>query len=443
MNGINGHYLQYIIDNDHGKTEEVLAAVAYATQSSLLFDWCWNNKIPLTFYGRLDDGIAVSSSILDGFIKRRSQRYICRLVQHHHAKVIWWKGSGLYIGSANLSGSAWYSNVETGCFFDESEITDEMANDIDDLFQLLQDKSTPLTDELFNAVKKRERALHLSKPNADEFWGCPAIKKWSGLVQTAPKSAKARQRSKFLDEWHSTLQELRDIGDRISKEGNRPAWVHESTPRGAQVDQFLHAHYYNNTFDGRNAKYNDYYIKNKDRKENALDEAIHWWSRLPNAPHGEDVMLNDTGPALMSALSKESLASMTIESFAMICGGVHAIKDYARRVDNHKVGLPSGGQYTVQDKVDALSKMIWSDVSLGGYNVCQVIDHVLYGGSPDHLPERIWDAVTDPKWKIRGLAISSFGELVGWALPDRFPPRNGRTSKALKSLGYDVTIHAE
>ncbi len=33
--------------------------------------------------------------------------------------------------------------------------------------------------------------------------------------------------------------------------------------------------------------------------------------------------------------------------------------------------------------------------------------------------------------------------MVGWALPDHFPPRNGRTSKALKALGDDVTIHVE
>jgi len=49
------------------------------------------------------------------------------IIQHHHAKVIWWREYGLYIGSANLTASAWYKNVEAGCFFPESEISDEMA----------------------------------------------------------------------------------------------------------------------------------------------------------------------------------------------------------------------------------------------------------------------------------------------------------------------------
>src|SRR5262245_60663222 len=134
MGGINGHYLRNITENDAERTEQVLAAVAYAKDASLLFDWCWQHKIPLTYYGRLDDTVPVSVPILTGFLKRKSARYICRLVQHHHAKVIWWRGVGAYIGSANLTSSAWYKNIEAGCFFPDEEIDDEMANDLLDLF---------------------------------------------------------------------------------------------------------------------------------------------------------------------------------------------------------------------------------------------------------------------------------------------------------------------
>src|SRR6056297_1813180 len=114
MGGINGNYLRNITENAASETQEVLAAVAYATDSALLFDWCWKNAIPLKFYGRLDDGVAVSTSILSSFLSRKSARFQCRLVQHHHAKVIWWREYGLYIGSANLTASAWYKNVEAG-----------------------------------------------------------------------------------------------------------------------------------------------------------------------------------------------------------------------------------------------------------------------------------------------------------------------------------------
>jgi hypothetical protein len=78
-----------------------------------------------------------------------------------------------------------------------------------------------------------------------------------------------------------------------------------------------------------------------------------------------------------------------------------------------------------------------------GVRVKTLLGRVLYGGSNEQLPERLWESVTDPRRRVDGLGISALGELVGWALPDRFPPRNGRTSKALRSLGYDVTVHVE
>ncbi len=442
MGGINGHYLRNITENSAQNTEQVLAAVAYATDARLLFDWCWDNTIPLRFYGRLDDGVAVSVPILTSFLSKKSPNFVCRLVQHHHAKVIWWRGVGAYIGSANLSDSAWYKNVEAGCFFSEEEINDEMASDLLDLFATLEAHATPLTEELLQEMARRAKALAAAMPDPKGFGASPSFTKWPGLVQTAPKSASDRKRQAFLEEWHSTLQDLRDIGAKITLPENQPGWIDSSAPTGAQADQFLHAHYYQRTFDGRKANYAGFFEQNKSRREQALDEAIDWWHRLPEAPSSENEMLNVTAPFLRSALAEDRLASMTYAEFQDICMGVHAIKDYARRVPNKAVGLAdNGASYTIPEKVAALSKRIWNDRTSGGAPVSDLIRHILYGGAGEQLPERLWQAVADPKWKIDGLGISALGELVGWALPDRFPPRNGRTSKALRSLGYDVTVH--
>jgi hypothetical protein len=135
---------------------------------------------------------------------------------------------------------------------------------------------------------------------------------------------------------------------------------------------------------------------------------------------------------------------MDYAKFFDVCMGINAIKDYSRRVPNKAVGLTDDGtQYTIPQKVAALSARIWNDQSSNGARVKALLRRVLYGDSSEQLPERLWESVTDPKWKIDGLGISALGELVGWALPDRFPPRNGRTSKALRSLGCDVTVHVE
>ena len=442
MGGVNGRYLEYITVNNALDTEEVLAAVAYATDARLLFDWCWDNKIPLKYYGRLDDSVAVSTPILERFLRRKSPAFECRLVQHHHAKVIWWRGVGAYIGSANLTQHAWYKNIEVGCFLSEEEIEGEVAKDLFDLFSALDKHATPLSEEVLQEMRKRVNAIHTSKPSPKSFWENPSFTKWSGLVHTDTKSANDRHRETFLLEWYSTLQILRDIGKRVAQHENRPAWIDESAPPGAQADQFLHAHYYERTFDGRKSNYEAFFEKNKGRREESLLEAMQWWRKLPEAPSSEDQMLNITAPYLRAALAENRLGSMTYEEFHNICKSVHAIKDYARRVRNRAVGLPdSGARYTIPEKVAALSKRIWNGRASNGARVCDLLQHVLYGGASEQLPERLWQGVSGSEWKIERLGISAIGELVGWALPDRFPPRNGRTSKALKSLGYDVTVH--
>lgn len=166
LGGINGNYLRNITEIAAKETEEVLAAVAYATDTSLLFDWCWDKQIPLKFYGRLDDQVAVSVPVLSSFLSRKSPNFTCRLVEHHHSKVIWWRGFGVYIGSANLTNAAWWTNVEAGCYFPEFEITDQMASDLVELFATLDSHSTPLTDELLQVMKSRSAVVGASKPDS-------------------------------------------------------------------------------------------------------------------------------------------------------------------------------------------------------------------------------------------------------------------------------------
>lgn len=443
LNGINGHYLRNLTENCAPATEQVIAAVAYATDADILFEWCWKHNIPLRFYGRLDECVAVSVPILQKFLARKSGRFVCSLVQRHHAKVIWWRGVGVYIGSANLTDSAWHSNVEAGCFFPGEEITDEMATDLLALFDTLKQHETPLTEEVVQAMAARAAVIRATTPDPKQFWNNPGFLSWGGLVHTAPKGAMDRKRQVFLEEWYATLQHLRDIGSTVTLPENRPKWVSASAPVGAQTDQFLHAHYYQRTFDGRKANYQAFYEQNKARRDEALAEAMQWWSRLPAAPSTEDEMLNTTAPYLRAALSPNGLETMTPDVFQNVCMGVHAIADYSRRVANKAVSLPEGTPYTIPQKVAALSGRIWNDSSSNGGRVRNLLHYVLHDGSVDHLPERLWNGVNDPKWKIDGLGISALGEIVGWALPQQFPPRNGRTSKALKSLGYEVTVHVE
>ena len=100
LGGINGDYLRNLIEEasviEDGVrvTESVWAAVAYATEAKdagSLIRWCFDHGIPLKFWGRLDEEVPVSIEILNLFLSRKSPEFVCKLVKHHHAKVIWWR----------------------------------------------------------------------------------------------------------------------------------------------------------------------------------------------------------------------------------------------------------------------------------------------------------------------------------------------------------------
>jgi hypothetical protein len=448
LNGINGKYLREIPDNAARQTEFVEAAVAYATNASLLFDWCWDNQIPLRFWGRFDETIPVGINILRSFLGRGSPSFACKLVTHFHAKVIWWHGVGAYIGSANLTDAAWYRNIEAGCFFEESELVGSaMDVQLRAFFQRVDEHASPLTEELLKAIEERSRALQRlnasDKEQAQRFLHTTGVRQWPGLVTVAPRAAKERQKQAFLDEWFGTLQTLRDIATTIAKDENRPGWLPPTVPAGAQADQFLHAYYYNNVFEDRRSLFMEKHEENRADPGRAMNEAMAWWRSLVTPPTNEDRTLLEWAPFLRDALSQERLPHLTEVEFEAVCQRVWSIQDHARRVSNATLGLPGGQRYGMATKTQALAKFLFSRRSHNGSSVLQVLNYVLYGGSNDQLPARLWDAIGDEAWRIEHLGISALGELVGWALPDKFPPRNNRTSKALYSLGLAVSFLGE
>jgi hypothetical protein len=446
LNGINGQYPEEINLNAVVQTEYVEAAVAYATDERLLFEWCWDNQIPLRFWGRFDDSIPVNPRILRSFLNRQSPNFTCKLLTHFHAKVIWWHGVGAYVGSANFTDSAWHGNIEAGCFFEEAEM-EASGTDLQlrSFFRQIDQHSTILSEELLKAIENRAKELQRINEqdgkNRSNFLVIPSIHQWKGLLRESHKSASEKQRQTFLDEWFSTLQILRDIGVRISKDENRPKWIPKGTPSGAQADQFLHAHYYNNVFEGQRSLFEEQFEENQNNAEGALLRSINWWRNLEEPPSGEEKTLLESAPRLQRLLARENILKLTNVDFEDTCMHVWSVRDHAKRVANSVLGLSGGQSYERDFKTKELAAFFLRQKSSNDSNVLQVIHYVLYGGSDDDLPSRLWEATNGDEWRIDHLGISALGELVGWAMPDRFPPRNKRTSKSLRSLGFQVTVH--
>ncbi len=96
------------------------AAVAFADGSEhRLLDECKSTGKILKYIGRLD---GVRPDFLRELLASGSLAEARLVWKGFHAKVIWWRDFGAYVGSANLTARAWDTNVEAGIFVSEEEL---------------------------------------------------------------------------------------------------------------------------------------------------------------------------------------------------------------------------------------------------------------------------------------------------------------------------------
>lgn len=458
MGEMNGVRLLDLMNSSVGKCGRVTAAVAYATQSDPFFQHCQANGTPLDFYGLLDEGGAVSVPLLQFMLKAGPLVFNPRLIKgHFHSKIIWWHGFGAYIGSANLTSNAWFTNVECGVFFEEAEILgQQLQTDLELQFAYLRKNSVPVTSELVKALDKlgpAERASYVAQQKLKSQFddATKDVPPHAGLTTYGP-STKTTAFTEFTTEWNDTLQLLRGLCRDFQKLGKKPVWMDPDANPTVHFDQFLHAYYYVRVRDARDdddsAKtvelVNRAHLRNKVDPRGALEEAAAWWASLPVAPYGEDVFIRDIAPKIRTMFAPASLASWQLRDFQDAFFEVHAFKMHARQMQNKTLGLPADHRLTVRERSDLVARWLWEQPrETGQLHIRDLVEFLIWGMSPDNMAERLWLATTDEQKRYAHFGSSTLGEAIGWARPDDYPPRNNRTNKALKSLGHDVRLFSD
>lgn len=440
---------------------QVDAAVAYADGSDHpLLKSCKDKGLRLTYYGLLDDQGAVGVPFLKELLSWGPSKSEVRLVKgHFHAKVIWWRGFGAYVGSANLTHKAWFNNVEAGIFFDEAELAESGTGDaIDDMFQHLAEHSIPVTNEI---VEKLEKLAHERRPIYEHEAKLKArfgqlfghLPDNPGLTVKPAKGHKENKRLKrFATEWMQTLQLMRGLAKEFGSFGLRPVWVDADAHPAVHFDQFLHAYYYDYVRGGAGGDEEDdlsglekveaFFTKHRANPGTALKEAARWWAALPNDRYGEEQFIRLTAPDMRRRLSREAVRTMDLSAFTEALRYVNAFRMHARQVRNVDLGLPPDHHETIEDRVDRLCRWLWDRRTPTGNTVRDVLEFVLWGSTPSDMEQRLWLGVWGEDYRLPHFGQSTLGEAVGWARPDDYPPRNNRTNKALRSLGHDVKLFA-
>ena len=417
--------------------EKVEAAVAYISEERPFLETCWNEKKPLLLYGRYDHTGPISPGVIDWFLSKQKQsaNYALRLVPDiFHPKVIWWRGVGVYIGSANLSNRAWYGNFEAGVYLTEDELDDnDMREELEQLFADVRAASQPLTQEIADEMKRMASKVFGPEDGKirREFQKTRQILELPSLISVTRIPSKQKNKAKFIQEWNQTLQLLRDISERLVIKQNLPSWIDPSTPKGVLADQFLHAYYYNEVRDGSSYPYRELNTKYKSNPEAALSSAILWWSKLKSAPSNEDIHINDWAPEVRVRLANGIVSRMPEEDFVEVCIRVHAVRDHAARMGHKAFGLEHRlHKMDKDDRVKYFAHWLYKQRSLKGTTPCELIDFVLFGGPLTETPDRLFEACSNSDKKIPHIGISTLGEMVGWAMPDDFPPRMHSRPKA-------------
>ena len=132
-------FLSDILFEKSKNFENMKAAVAYC-KNYKLFEYCKKNKIKLDYYGRLEDTINLDLQKLKSFLTDDISIHIIGGIKFH-PKVIWCDNYGAYIGSANLTQSAWEKNIECGLWLNQKELEDNLLNNsLEDFFRYVKKK---------------------------------------------------------------------------------------------------------------------------------------------------------------------------------------------------------------------------------------------------------------------------------------------------------------
>ncbi len=437
-NGINGKFFRDCLPFDDADVDSVLAAIAYAddTAGEQLLENCFKLGVRLDLWVRYDHTVPVQVPFLERLLRSNSHNVFCKFIPDClHSKIIWWKGHGAYVGSANLTDRAWNSNIETGVFFDEGDlISSGMIQELEVFFDGIKGikESWALSQE---DIDKMQEFSDLRRGTLDLGKDKRTIPVWGGISSFSKKSRMGNAKETFRKEWFSTLGYLEGIAETI--ESYTPDWIKADVPLAWQVDQFLHAYYYN-VVGGRTKAVEESYLLNKKNPSLAVKQALEWWVKLSSPPTSENISLEINAPFIKQHCSKDAVLELNESELSLIFEYTHATKDHVNKIKLADLGVFDKNSLNQKERLKLFGKFMLEQKNAKGQSILELFHYVLYGGPDNKLWERMFEASKDDEFRFNHYGLNSIAELVGWVRPDVTFPRNGRTNKALKALGYDV-----
>lgn len=454
-NSLNREYIFNIVQQiDRERLTRIDLAVAYATKMDAIFTLARETGVPLTLYTLADGngfpGLRVARTFIVG------DRVAWRLFltrAYFHSKIMWFRGVGAYIGSANLTDDAWYRNLECGVWIPQDELEERnWIPQLSAMFAALHDRFREATshdlEALAQLAESRRRLTAAEREFAEVrdriLAHLPGNQ--SPNVRDRPTDGGGAARARFIDEWNQGIAILQKITRLFAENRDRwPDWVDQGAHPAIVQDQATEWWWqtdFRSTRESRRLMLEAHESNRRD-PDRAVRDLLDRWCRFDGGNDGQwHPYINDYPRELHQLLLPDSLEQLDEHGLARIVFLCHSSREHARQIPNRTFGLPADAQHTVEERCAFYANFLWRQRSGAGRRVVDVLRYVLWGdqqgrASNQDSASRIWAAASHDDWRLPHLGVHILGELVGYARPGEFPPRNNRVSKTLYALGFD------
>jgi len=452
-NSMNGTWpLDIVLQARSGKLEQIDLAVAYVTKMDEIFELATHCQVPLNLYALADGHGFPNISVVRKFVEGQRTAWRLYLTRgFFHPKIVWLRGVGAYIGSANLSDSAWYRNMECGVWLPQEDLdrlnwNEELAA----MFGVIHEHCQEATKDDLGALealdRRRERLRAAEaefKKDADRLLGkLPGQN--SPVDHTPRREPGGAARKTFITEWRTGLTILQKIAAIYDDRRNDwPPWVDRDVPAAIVQDQATEWWWHNEfrrTGESRTVMV-EAHKRNASNPDAAVQQVLTDWCRFDDSDGDWIDYINVHPQRLRVLLSKVELQRLNLERLEEILFLCHSSREHGRQIPKQVLGLDPDDERKTEERMKPYAEYLWGQRSSQGRTVKDVLEFVLWGDrlglrGAKHVEDRIWLASNDNGWKLPHLGSAIFGEMIGYARPDEYPPRNNRVSKTLFALGY-------
>jgi len=446
-NALNNEFLPTVVEScDCEELEGIELAVAYCTALPEIMALAEKRGVPITLFALIDKEGFPHIELARKFVRNSPaswQLYLTR--DHYHPKLYWFRGVGLYVGSANLTAAAWKANVECGVWFDQDELDREgWTTELPSMLDAIQQRSVQASEAHIEMLVNLRR-LRSDVKRASERFDRRAADLLSDvpggdspqLVGRSRTQRHSLARERFIKQWHEGLTVLKKLAS-IMGEYDQPGWVGSDVPATILQDQATEFWYDDEIRRSGNAvaRVWELHAVNKRDPERAVRRAFQEWSEF-NGGGKWDFWVNQAPGELRQLLRPESLRALDQQSLSRVMFLCHSGRAHARQIKNSTLGLPAGHKTDEAGRCDIFARYLLGQNSPGGETIRSLLEFALWGDRADSsVASRLWQSEKSSRWKIPHVGVSILGELVGYARPGEFPPRNMRVAKALTAFGF-------